>query len=1080
MIHTLFSNRLEDLADSLAVLLAVPTGHPLATQHVMVQHPGMGHWLNMRLAEHPQHRVAMNVDYPLPVAQMWSLIRGVLGDQRVPEHSPYEREVVAWRLYDLLASDKVTGDNAFTEPNRYWQQQAQRQQALRRFELAEEVADLFEQYLMYRPDWIQRWDRGEETHWQARLWRLLTADAPDHPVRLLRDAEQGLDRPQGVLPDVLFVFGINSVAPLWLDFMRALSDRASVDFYVFCLNPTNEYAGDLTTEKRAARLRARWLDAHDPEALALDGGNPLIGSLGQQGQMFIRQLTARSDHETQLYRHPLGENGAGGLLHRLQADLLELVDGRDGGGHAGADDRVEIVSAHSALREVQGLHDWLLHQFNDDPTLTPKDVLVMCPNVEDYAPFVEAVFARRFDDLAETVPPLPSSIADRTLRDADATVATFLDMLTLPDARFQVSQVLGWLQVDAVRERLGLSHDDLERIADWLDAAAVHWGLDAGHKSQWTGEGGSDRFTWSQGLERLLLGFAWGDQEAVVGDRLLLPQVEGGDAVVLGKLMAFIRELRDLTRDLRKPRSVGDWQAFLEERLRQALFAAGRDFDPAHDDLRACIREFGENARRAGLQGNLPLEVVRRVIENALATPARTGRQFLTGQITVCSMVPMRSIPFRVIAVLGLNDGEFPRQRPPLGFDLMAEDGPRAGDRSRRGDDRYLFLEALVSARDRLYLSYQGRDVRTNTEKQPSLVLGELMHYLDGCSGWSRGHVRELPLQPFSEANFSGDWPGFDAYWLALARRREPRQKVASLEEPEWPESVALEDLARALENPARHFARTRLQLYLDDAGDAMPDDAEPFDPDHLDRYRLQHAVIEGVLCGEPRAAERARQHFHLSGAAPEHPLVDDQLDEWQSQAELFTGCLQRAGAAGMTRQAVSVTEAGLTLEAELPVTSNGDLLFWRLASPRGRDWLRLWLYHLVANARQPAATQGCFRGKQTEQVRHIAFAPLEPAQARDHLGTWVRFWAASRCEPSPCHADLGVTMVADDYRPSQFAGLWNDEYQGRGVGRDAYMAWFWPHPPEQGALLDALQPLYGPMLQQAEIEDAPLEVADD
>ena len=303
---------------------------------------------------------------------------------------------------------------------------------------------------------------------------------------------------------------------------------------------------------------------------------------------------------------------------------------------------------------------------------------------------------------------------------------------------------------------------------------------------------------------------------------------------------------------------------------------------------------------------------------------------------------------------------------------------------------------------------------------------------------------------------------------------------MARLEAPEWPESATLEDLARALENPARHFARTRLQLYLDGAGDVVLEDAEPFDPNHLDRYKIQHAVIEGALHGDPRVAPQARQRFHLSGAAPEHPLVDDQLDEWQSRAEQFTGCLLRAGAATVRPEPVAIAEAGLTVEADLPLTSDGDLLFWRLATARGRDWLRLWLYHLVANTRQPVATRGYFRGKKTEQLRHIAFAPLEAADARGNLGAWVRFWGASLCEPSPCHADLGVAMAADEYKPAQFAGLWNNEYQGRGVGRDAYMAWFWPQPPEQGALLEVLQPLYGPMLQHAQIEDVPLEMVDD
>ena len=1076
MIHTLLSNRMEDLVNPLATLLAVPVANPLTPDTIMVQHPGMEHWLSMALAAHPERRVAMNLAYPLPVAQMWALIRAILGSWRIPEQSPYAREIMTWRLYELLASDRVLNDDAFAEPNRYWQHQSKRQQTLRRFELAEQLADLFEQYLMYRPDWIERWDQGDEAHWQAQLWRLLTEAEPDHPVRLLRDAESRIARPEEPLPERLFIFGINSLAPLWLDFIKGLSERGGVDFHIFCLKPSDEYWGDLASEKQAARQRAQWMEHPEDEGgLALDVGNPLIASLGQQGQTFVHQLMERADIETPGFAHPMAESDS--LLHRLQADILELADSREQPSGE-ADGSIDVVSAHSALREVQGLHDWLLHQFNNDPTLKPRDVLVMCPNVEDYAPFVEAVFARRFDDLPETVPPLPSSIADRALRDADPTVAAFLDLLSLPDARFQVNQVIGWLQVPAIRARLDLSSDDIEQIAHWLEAASIHWGLDAGQKAEWTGGDGNDHYTWAQGLKRLLLGFAWGDEEAIVGNRLLLPQVEGGDAVILGKLMAFIHELRSLARDLRQPRTVGDWQAFLHQRLRQALFAADSEFEPAHDDLRSCIREFSEHAHQAGFTGEVSLPVVRHVIENSLASPMRTRRQFITGQITVCSMIPMRSIPFRVIAVLGLNDGDFPRQRPPLGFDLMAEEGPRPGDRSRRGDDRYLFLEALLSARDRLYLSYQGRDVRTNTERQPSLVLSELLNYLEGRSGWSREDIRELPLQPFSEANYTGDYPGFDEHWLRLGETREPRHNCVALEEPEWPERLSVEDMVRALENPARHFARNRLKLYLDQSGQPSLEDSEPFQTNHLDRYKLQHSVIDSVLTGNTGIIEQTRQRFYLSGDAPDHPLVDEELDDWQEQAERFAHHLRDENAQSVTSEPLSVEIDGITLEGELPRTPDGTALIWRLASLKAKDYLRLWLNHLLANSVEATTTRGLYRAKQIHQLARVTFPAMDTSDALGHLRQWLDLWRRSLCEPLPCHADLGIAMADEKYHAGKFGALWHDDYNRRGVGLDPYMAWFWPEGPEHDPLYEMIAPLYSRIFETMETEDLSLEVA--
>ncbi len=1079
MIHTLLSNRMEELVNPLAQLLAMPVANPLTPDVIMVQHQGMQHWLSMELAKHPERQVAMNLSYPLPAAQMWSLIRNILGSKEVPEQSLYQREVMVWRLYELLADREVIEDEAFAEPNRYWQQQSERQQAPRRFELAGEVADLFEQYLLYRPDWVEAWDGGEGEHWQARLWRYLSAGEPQHPVRLIRRAHERLSRPAESLPERLFLFGINSLPPVWLDFIRALSDHAGVDFHILCLNPSDEYWGDLVSDKQAARQRANWVQEQgSDDGLILDVGNPLIGSLGRQGQTFVHQLMERADIETALFAHPVADTDRDTLLNRLQADVLELLDGRETATDQ-HDDSIEVVSAHSALREVQGLHDWLLHRFNEDPSLNPRDVLVMCPNVEDYAPFVEAVFARRFDDIGETVPPLPSSIADRALSDSDPTVAAFLELMSLPDARFQVNQVMGWLQVPAIREHLGLSGDDIERIAQWLETACVHWGLDSGQKDEWTGEGNNARYTWADGLERLLLGFAWGDEEAIVGERLLLPQVEGGEAIILGKLLSFISELRHLARELREPRSVADWQGLLHQRLRLALFASDSDYEPAHDDLRAAIRDLSEHAHRAGFTGDVPLPVVRSVIEQALQSSARTGRQFLTGQVTVCSMVPMRSIPFRIIAVLGLNDGEFPRQRPPLGFDLMARDTPRPGDRSRRGDDRYLFLEAILSARDALYLSYQGRDVRTNTETPPSLVLSELLHYLEGRSGWSRQAVRELPLQPFSPRNYVGAFPSFDGNWLRLAQPHARPENVVDLPEPEqWPQRLDLESLIRALEHPARHFARERLGLFLDQRTETELADAEPFATSHLDRHRLQQQLVQARLIDDARMADWARERFMLSGEAPDHRFVAQEMDEWDAQSQQFVAHLRAQGAGTLELESVTETVDDMELDAELPRARAGQLVFWRLANAKSRDRLRLWLHHLMANCRQETTTFGLFRGKD-DTVEQLTLAPLSEEQARAGLSDWLALWKASHCRPLAQHPDLGFALAAKG-GTGPFTNLWEGDWYRDGLKDDAYMAWFWPSPPDADELYEAMGPRYELIQQYTESQTHSPEAAHD
>ncbi|WP_028672026.1 exodeoxyribonuclease V subunit gamma [Saccharospirillum impatiens] len=1097
MFHVLPGNQLDTLIDPLATLLALPVDNPLQPDIILVQHQGMAHWLNMKLADHPSRQISMNLEFPLPIQQMWTLIRQVLGASQVPEQSPYRREVLVWRLHDLLGQPVITDEPAFAEPTRYWQNQSGRQQPLRRFQLAEQLADLYEQYLMYRPDWIDQWEAGQDDHWQAQLWRHLARNNPNHPLALLKRAMEQLDTPAEPLPERLFIFGINSLAPLWLDFLKALSDRAGLDIHLFHLNPSDEYWGETTSEKQAARRRADWvLKGNDAEDLAIDVGNPLIGNLGKQGQAFVSLLSDRADIETSVFVEPPGDT----LLTQLQQDLLKLRDGRDQPTDV-SDQSLCVRSSHSALREVQGLHDWLLHQFNADKTLTPKDVLVMCPNVEDYAPFVEAVFARRFDDIGEDVPPLPCSIADRNLKDADPTVAAFLDLLTLPDARFQVTQVIGWLRVPAIQQQFGLAQDDLDPLARWLNAACVHWGLDDRHQHQFiqsNAQTSNDSYSWQQGLERLLVGFAWGDTETVLGQRLLLPNVEGSDAQLLGKLAAFVHTLKYLAADLHQPRTASDWQGFLQDRLRLALFATGASFEAAHDDLRDALRELSEHSQQAGFTGTLPLAVVRHALQQMFASPARTGRQFMTGQITVCSMVPMRSVPFKVLAILGLNDGDFPRQRPPLGFDLMANDTPRLGDRSRRGDDRYLFLEALLSARNALYLSYQGRDVNTNTERQPSLVLTELFAYLEGATGWRTGTgINALPLQPFAPENYVSEpvaenrkpentdpdntdpanpWPSFDSRWLRLGQPLPNPNNTPVLAEPDWPETLTIEQLVSFAEHPARAFARQRLGLFLgnDDAPELT--DAEPFAANHLDRYKLQQGLIDARFDATLPDSTTLTTKERLSGRLPDNPLIDDTLADWQAQADAFSEHLLSLGAAHLVYEPVErvfaiSTDQRLTVSANLPRLPGGELLFWRLADAKGKDHLRLWLHHLLANTQSETITMGVFRERKKDEVYAINFAPMTVDTARTELGHWLAFWRRGQCEPLPWHTDIAMEMAKPrerrDYTPADYDKAWyGDGWFSNGLSDDAYMAWFWPEQPEHDPIFEGVTALYAPLFE--------------
>jgi exodeoxyribonuclease V gamma subunit len=1021
--------------ENLLVLLdKIQQVSPLAIfsqEMIVVQNAGMQHWLNMSLAQ--QRGISMNIDYALPSQFLWKLARGLSSEENVPDQSPFSREVLSWRIDELLASKMVILDSDFASATQYWlgisideyegntankQQELltnfNEKQTLKRYQLACQLADLYEQYLIFRPQWIDDWHQGktakdfvdkvqadESEKWQAKLWQLLTKEQSYNPLELINKAVENLASKKHLLPPRLSFFGLNAMAPMWLSFIEAISQHLDVHF--FHLNPCFDYWGDIQSEKQAINLLAKWVEGHDD--IAVNVGNPLLANLGQQGREFMALLNDYSTVNIDVFDTIDNTTQAEQLsvLQHVQQDILALTDQRESPINK-QDNSIVFTSAHSALREVQGLHDWLLHQFNDDKTLTPKDILVMCPQVEQYAPYVNAVFARGWQDLADKVPPLPCSIADRVSKDAEPIVAAFTQLLSLPDSRFQVSYIIGLLRLPAMQNKFSIGLEELDKLSAWLEQACIHWGLDKQHKQQVLhSEQVNNAFTWQQGLSRLMRGFAFADQTTLVDEQLYLPNVEGGDAVLLGKLMLIIEQLQYFAQHLAQEKSFSQWQQFLLTLLNE-LFEITEE--NAFSVIDQAIGALGEYCQHANYQQNISLSVVRDFLNNHFSQPD-PGRQFMVGQITFCSMLPMRSIPFKVIAILGLNDGDFPRQRQPLGFDLMASSKSQLGDRSRRGDDRYLFLEAIISARQALYLSYQGRNIRNNNAKQPSIVLKELMEYLEAGYGWSLlntpvsttvstpatdeeksngdrssncfSNIRQLPMQAFSEHNYFGKFKSFDANWLKLKAAKKvvknstlllPIQKNNQQGgSDENQQVIEINSLIRFFQHPAKAFAQQQLQLYFENYDNQL-DDTEPFSENFLQSYLLRQQLLALYLNNsEEQEISTAITSAQVSGVFPDLPSTIDSLQRWRDDSKNFSEYIQAdtqlsANSSAITfvnieielevincdggiNSEIASEKQSFTLSAQLPV-QNDSLVFYRSSSAKGKDLFGLYLHQLI------------------------------------------------------------------------------------------------------------------------------------
>ncbi|MCL7488863.1 MAG: exodeoxyribonuclease V subunit gamma [Desulfobulbaceae bacterium] len=943
MLYFIQSNRLEKLFDRLCEVLADSQDDPLQPREIVVQNPGMARWVSQQTAL--RQGIAANLHFPLPARFIWRIFASQLPLQN--DEGDFHRSVLLWRIFEQLSGPLPEG--MFAEIEAYL---GDDHDGRKTFHLAGRIADLFDQYLVYRPDMLLDWEANPAAEWQAVLWNRLPAPPSGHRAGHLRQFRQkvlqgGLDPLS--LPRQLYIFGVSSLAPVYLEVIHSVS--RVTDLYLFHLSPCREYWADLSSDRELARKRAG-----SPRKNVQPGeeyyftGNPLLASQGKVGREFISQIYNLEMIEEEHYHEPAGRS----MLVALQRDILDLVD------HSGpaaekiaaedGDRSVQLHSCHSRMREIQVLHDRLLEMFEHDPDLKPGDILVMAPSMEEYAPAVRSVF-----DGAEGNRFIPWALADRSFRSQEPLVDSFLSLFELCSGRCGAPDVVSFLENPAVLRRFRIDEHGLETIRDWIRDSGIRWGLDRQHRREFVG-GVDEAHSWSFGMNRLLMGYFTGRESNLVHGIAPCGDLLTGRGQLLGRLAAFLDRLRRTREHLSAEKPPGQWVQLLLELLDQFYDPAGDEADQqALLTLRETICGLDDDCRKAGFAGAVNPAVIKAWLEEALAGPS-SGQAFLSGRATFCNMVPMRSVPFAVICLLGMNDTDYPRNQSRVGFDLMARN-PLPGDRNRRDDDRYLFIEALVSARRVLYISWLGRHQRDNSIRPPSVVVSELLDYLGRSFVSSSGKplappVVDHPLQPFSSRCFDGTPAtlSYAAQWLPAGGAGEQARFVSEpLAEPsaEW-RTVDVDRFVRFWSNPVRFFLEQRLEMKVQDDEDLLEEN-EPFLPGHLDRYAASVRLIDDRL-QERRATDKVYAQLWAEGVLPHGGFGSNFFQELSAAAESFVPDIATFVQDPRDPLEVDIAVDSFRLTGWLGGLYEGGCIRYRPAKLKGRDLVKLWLEHLIYN----------------------------------------------------------------------------------------------------------------------------------
>ncbi|EFS3868030.1 exodeoxyribonuclease V subunit gamma [Shigella boydii] len=1094
MLRVYHSNRLDVLEALMEFIVERERlDDPFEPEMILVQSTGMAQWLQMTLSQ--KFGIAANIDFPLPASFIWDMFVRVLPE--IPKESAFNKQSMSWKLMTLLP--QLLDRENFTLLRHYLTDDSDKRKL---FQLSSKAADLFDQYLVYRPEWLAQWETGhlveglgEAQAWQAPLWKALVEYTHElgqprwHRAnlyqRFIETLESATTCPPG-LPSRVFICGISALPPVYLQALQALGKH--IEIHLLFTNPCRYYWGDIKDPAYLAKLLTRqrrhsfedrelplFRDSENAGQLfnsdgEQDVGNPLLASWGKLGRDYIYLLSdLESSQELDAFVDVTPDN----LLHNIQSDILELENRAVAGVNIEEfsrsdnkrpldplDSSITFHVCHSPQREVEVLHDRLLAMLEEDPTLTPRDIIVMVADIDSYSPFIQAVFGSAPADRY-----LPYAISDRRARQSHPVLEAFISLLSLPDSRFVSEDVLALLDVPVLAARFDITEEGLRYLRQWVNESGIRWGIDDDNVRELelpaTGQ-----HTWRFGLTRMLLGYAMESAQGEWQSVLPYDESSGLIAELVGHLASLLMQLNIWRRGLAQERPLEEWLPVCRDML-NAFFLPDAETEAAMTLIEQQWQAIIAEGLGAQYGDAVPLSLLRDELAQRL-DQERISQRFLAGPVNICTLMPMRSIPFKVVCLLGMNDGVYPRQLAPLGFDLMSQK-PKRGDRSRRDDDRYLFLEALISAQQKLYISYIGRSIQDNSERFPSVLVQELIdyigqsHYLPGDEALNcdesearvKAHLTCLHTRmPFDPQNYQpGGRQSYAREWLPAASQAGKAHSEFVQPLPfTLPETVPLETLQRFWAHPVRAFFQMRLQVNFRTEDSEIPD-TEPFILEGLSRYQINQQLLNALV--EQDDAERLFRRFRAAGDLPYGAFGEI---FWETQCQEMQQLADRVIACRQPGQSMEIDLAcnGVQITGWLPQVQPDGLLRWRPSLLSVAQGMQLWLEHLVYCASGGNGESRLFLRKDGEW----RFPPLAAEQALHYLSQLIEGYREGMSAPllvlpesggawlKTCYDAQNDAMLDDDSTLQKARTKFLQAYEGnmmvRGEGDDIWYQRLW------------------------------------
>ncbi len=893
MLKLIYSNNYSSLKEELIKELnQKKLNSPFAKRIFLTQTQGMQKWLSLEITK--KNNIFASFEF-ININDVFLRLYSLLNNKKI--YGLYNKNTLKWLIAEIITNNKTELDlieKYLAEENASGQKDTNSAKTIsdyKREQLATKIADLFDQYMIFRPELIRAWNKGESFYkepelakhekWQQRIWQEVKQklapfeeDRTTMMAEIIHKLQQNSNLKSKIRAEFgnfLPVFGFSMMPSFYLDLFINLANFIDISFYL--MNPCREYWYDIRKIKDINRARFKKAQKTDSlqiknltaridllaenelaqELLHFETGNTLLASFGKIGRDFFENLLEKDiyEDEEQPFRE-FGNESNNSILNCIKNDLLNLKETPQ---NITSDDSIKIISCHSKLREVEVLRNYLLDLFNHNPSLKANDILVLAPSISEYASFIDAVFkVSKQDELY-----IPYTISKKHLSGLNSPLGVISRILELAANRAEVNQIYQIITAKPIREKFNFSDEDLVNIQRWLENSGIKWQFKNENESNF-----KERFSWDKGLEKIMLSHAMQEKEGEeFNQNIPFANFTLGESKAFGDFYEIVEAIFKLLKHSHTKKPINYFIKLFTE-LADILFTESESEDKHNlsfkqilKNIKLRIEPFSDSQKNQELgitEQEIYFEVFCNFLKSQIAHSVREDDLFMHKGISFASLIPMRSIPFKVIYLLGMDNDSFPRKNNFSDFDLIHLK-PQRGDRDIRESDLYLFLETLLSAKEKLYISYVGKDVKDDSERMMSTTIRTLLDYLQANYGIvEEEFIIQHHLQPFSKAYLDGSDEKFFTYEEFFSSNRNSENKhdkekkdSNSSDKRENSNSLAKEisfkDFALFFKENTKFYYEKILQGIILEPAQSL-ESSELIEPNNLENYSLLQEVI--------------------------------------------------------------------------------------------------------------------------------------------------------------------------------------------------------------------------------------------